>query len=298
MQVEHSVTEAITGLDLVSAQIQIAEGQPLPSARKSLAIQGLRPGVPPPQRPGPIFARDWHHLGLAAMKRTGHSCRQRRGKRVGHFDLPIRCWPRLSPTPLPPEAIRKMQGAARIGAARPGHQPPPASCSKSLAQPAFLAGQITTNFIEPILPAEKRATAYRRTITNAQRWWAPVWRSGNVQLEPPPEFNGGLAKQRWGGPKRFTVRTNRPDDAHFNCLQITGEMLAVVLLETAVPSNLRTLTLAAALLHLTADGNDCTSMPAAWATKSSTPHRFQQASQSRPGSSYRAKVYRWSCPWW
>jgi acetyl/propionyl-CoA carboxylase alpha subunit len=40
LQVEHGVTEAITGLNLVRLQIQIAEGQPLPFRQKELAIQG------------------------------------------------------------------------------------------------------------------------------------------------------------------------------------------------------------------------------------------------------------------
>src|SRR5262249_42549088 len=40
IQVEHAITEMITGIDLVKTQIEVAAGQPLPFRQQELAVRG------------------------------------------------------------------------------------------------------------------------------------------------------------------------------------------------------------------------------------------------------------------
>ncbi len=75
LQVEHTVTEAVTGVDLVAAQIQIAAGS-------SLAMLGLDPAHPPPARG---FAVQWR-INAETQDDAGHA-RPASG-RIGRCDLP------------------------------------------------------------------------------------------------------------------------------------------------------------------------------------------------------------------
>ena len=69
VQVEHPVTEAITGIDIVKAQLMIASGEPLPFKQKDIEIRGhaiecrINAEHPKTMMPSPGTATLWHPPG-------------------------------------------------------------------------------------------------------------------------------------------------------------------------------------------------------------------------------------------
>ncbi|MFD5463384.1 acetyl/propionyl/methylcrotonyl-CoA carboxylase subunit alpha [Kitasatospora sp. NPDC127059] len=154
LQVEHPVTEAVTGLDLVALQLAVAEGEKLPSA------------VPPPATGHAIEARlyaenpakDWqpatgtlHRLELTSEHQefTGAGLRLDSGVESGseitpHYDAMLAKVIVRAPTRA--AAARRLADAlarARIHGPATNRE----LLVRALRHPAFLAGRVHTGFL-------------------------------------------------------------------------------------------------------------------------------------------------------
>jgi propionyl-CoA carboxylase alpha chain len=201
LQVEHPVTEAVTGLDLVRWQIQLAQGEPLPLAQDELALRGhaiearlyaedpandFLPATgrialwEPPELPGVRI-----DSGVAA------------GSEVGiHYDPLLAKL--IAVGPSRGEAIRRLVAALRrlgVGGVTTNRD----FLIAVLEHPAFEAGKLDTHFIERHLPpATRRAprdAAAERLHAIAAALHAHERRRGEGPL--PPSIPSGWRNNRW-----------------------------------------------------------------------------------------------------
>lgn len=149
LQVEHPVTEEITGLDLVRLQIEIAQGRPLPFRQADLAIRGhsieARIYAEDPERDflpsiGTILC--WETSTLPGVR---YDSGIEKGSEVSiHYDPMLAKVVAHGPTRR--EAVQRLVRALselRLHGVRNNR----AFLLEILQHPAFLAGQLDTHFI-------------------------------------------------------------------------------------------------------------------------------------------------------
>ena len=225
LQVEHPVTEAITGLDLVREQIRIAEGEPLSFSQGRPRHRRLRHrGAALRRGPGqrlPAGAR--HADRLAALDARRRAVRfRRRGRRA---------WSVPSSTPMIAKVIvhapTRREAAARLARVLETTQVQGLTTNRDflvacLRAPAFIAGDTTTDFIERVAPAPRRlharaelinaaiaaameGQARRRTAARVLKSIPSGWRNTVMPLEEI-----GFAGARRGDQARLPSAARRP----------------------------------------------------------------------------------------
>ncbi len=153
LQVEHPVTEMITGLDLVEWQLEVAAGEPLPCRQDELAIRGHAIEVADLRRgPGAgLPAVDRQAPPPARRPRRAPHVRIESGVRAGD-EVGIHYDPMLAKLIVWDEDRTRRARAGsgpRSLATRWSASPPTSSSSAAIAaHPAFAAGEIDTGFIE------------------------------------------------------------------------------------------------------------------------------------------------------
>ena len=155
LQVEHPVTELITGLDLVKEQIRVAEGQPLPLRQEDLKIQGhaleLRVYAEDPQN---NFLPDIGTL-TTYVRPQGPGVRVDDGFEQG-MEVPIYYDPMIAK--LVTFGADRAEAIARMLRAIDEYQITGIETTLAfgayvLRHPAFVSGRFDTNFIRDHFPA-------------------------------------------------------------------------------------------------------------------------------------------------
>lgn len=185
LQVEHPVTELITGLDLVKEQIKIARGEHLSFTQESLKINGhaieLRICA---EDPANNFLPDTGKLETY-IRPQGYGVRVDDGYEQG-MDIPIYYDPMISK--LIAWGADREEARLRLMRAIEEYQVKGIKTTLpfghwALQQPAFIEGNFDTNFINKYFTPQSLQTASADVNKLAAILAAYVWQQNNINLQ-------------------------------------------------------------------------------------------------------------------
>ena len=219
LQVEHPVTEEITGLDLVRLQVEIAEGEPLPTAAEDAGIRGhaieARLYAEDPAKdflPQTGKVALWETPQLPGLR---YDSGIEAGTEVGpHYDPMLAKI--IAHGATRDDAIRRLVRGLRdlgIGGITTNRD----FLIAVLGHPAFAAGETDTHFIERNLPAETRSAGRDPAADRVHAIVAAFFDHDRRRRAPgplPPSIPSGWRNNRW-----------RPQDASY---RIGGEVIEVL----------------------------------------------------------------------
>jgi 3-methylcrotonyl-CoA carboxylase alpha subunit len=211
LQVEHPVTEAVTGIDLVRAQLEIAAGEPLEIEQEDVSFTGhalecrlyaedpANGFLPAAGRIAELDLPRWPGVRVDTGVRAGDEVGTRYdpmlAKLIAHAEDRDACIDRMRAV-LAETAVLGV--ATNLGFLR-----------WALAQPAFRAGEAGTDFVErewsaalvPELPEEVRLAALAHMHASSDPWFAfgpphqPVRAAGGFVLHEGWHFAVGAADE-------------------------------------------------------------------------------------------------------
>jgi geranyl-CoA carboxylase alpha subunit len=207
LQVEHTVTEAITGIDLVEWQLLVAAGAPLPLSQAELDARRAAGG---------------HAIEVRLCAEDPQQDFLPQSGKVWRWSAPqgVRCDHALADgVEVPPwydsmlaklvahgrdraDALRRMRRALDecVLLGLPSNR---SFLTRCIAHPVFAAGQATTGFIAAHMPAERRAAPEHALLAAAALL---AWQGENSQPRRyPDELHGWSSSQACATPLRFNL---------------------------------------------------------------------------------------------
>ncbi len=206
LQVEHPVTEAVTGIDLVEWQLRIASGEALPLEQGAIRLNGHAIEAR-------LYAEDPRHGFLPSVGSLDHfklpdGVRVDSGVQAGGAITPFydpMIAKLISHADTREAAASQLAGAARAVEIWPV-KTNAAFLARCIAHPDFIAGKVETSFIEARLQnlVETSAPAISAgTVARLIRWEAPETTS---ETPSPWDAGHGLAGFRMNAAPARTAR--------------------------------------------------------------------------------------------